>query len=229
MMKYVATELLKVVSWLKISNADVIQIPIRWFHGSSFKGFSIVFLLPDWLKLNHLKSRMECDIFSRHICSTIAETISVTNYAASFGAKNVQKITFEAAEMMLGPWNQQHSIIHVIIIMPVPGTLKNWKKYGFIEIDFKPCQFWKLWCQSWKPPLNRVLPKHRHCFYFFKVTRMRFEMISSTKSVCLPLYSRLLQQAQSLSAKTYLSYVIIESLTVCLQRTILLSSIYYLV
>ena len=27
------------------------------------------------------------DIFSRHICSTVAETIGVTNYAASFGAK----------------------------------------------------------------------------------------------------------------------------------------------
>ena len=52
------------------------------FHGSSFKGFSIVFLLPDWLKLNHLKSRMECgfsDIFSRHICSTLAETMGATN------------------------------------------------------------------------------------------------------------------------------------------------------
>ena len=52
---------------------------------------------------------MDCafsDIFSRHICSTVAETIDVTNYAASFGAKNVQKTPFEAAEMMLGPWNQ---------------------------------------------------------------------------------------------------------------------------
>ena len=74
------------------------------------KAFLLFFLLPDWLKLNHLKSRMECgfsDIFSRHFCSNIAETISVTNYAASFGAKNVRKTTFEAAEMMLGPWNQQ--------------------------------------------------------------------------------------------------------------------------
>ena len=53
---------------------------------------------------------MECgfsDIFSRHIRSTVAETMGVTNYAASFGAKNVQKTTFEAAEMILGPWNQQ--------------------------------------------------------------------------------------------------------------------------
>ena len=70
------------------------------------KAFLLFFLLPDWLKFNHLKRWMECgfsDIFSRHICPTVAETIGVTNYAASFGAKNVQKTTFEAAEMMLGP------------------------------------------------------------------------------------------------------------------------------
>ena len=74
------------------------------------KAFLLFFLPSDWLKLNHLKSRMECgfsDIFSRHFCSTVAETIGLTNYAASFGAKNVQKTTFEAAEMILGPWNQQ--------------------------------------------------------------------------------------------------------------------------
>ena len=47
------------------------------------------------------------DIFWRHICSTVAETIGVTNNPASFGAKNVQKTTFEAAEMILGPRNQQ--------------------------------------------------------------------------------------------------------------------------
>ena len=54
------------------------------------KASLLFFLLPDWLKLNRLKSRMECgfsDIFSRLICSTVAETIGVANYAASFGAK----------------------------------------------------------------------------------------------------------------------------------------------
>ena len=54
------------------------------------KAFLLFFLLPDWLKFNHLKSRMECgfsDIFWRHICSTVAKTIGVTNYAARFGAK----------------------------------------------------------------------------------------------------------------------------------------------
>ena len=71
-------------------SAKVCSFLICWFHGGSFKGFSIVFLLPDWLKLNHLKSRMECDfsdILSRHFCSTVAETIGLTNYAARFGAK----------------------------------------------------------------------------------------------------------------------------------------------
>ena len=84
-----------------------------WIFHDTNSSFLLFFLLPDWLKLNHLKCRMECgfsDIFSRHICSTVAETIGVTNYAASFGAKNVQKTTFEAAEMILGPWNQQPSL-----------------------------------------------------------------------------------------------------------------------
>ena len=75
------------------------------------KAFLLFFLLPDWLKLSHPKSRMKCgfsEIFSRHICSTVARTIGVTNYASSFGAENVQKTTFEAAEMMLGPCSQQH-------------------------------------------------------------------------------------------------------------------------
>ena len=88
---------------------------IHCFVGSTeapSKVFLLFFLLSDWLELNHLKSRMECgfsDIFSRHICSTVEETIGVTNNSESFGAKNVQKTTFEAAEMILGPWNQQCS------------------------------------------------------------------------------------------------------------------------
>ena len=74
------------------------------------KAFPLFSVLSDWLKLNHFKSRMECgfsDICSLLICCTIAKAIPVTNYAASFGAKNVQKTTFEAAEIILGPWNQQ--------------------------------------------------------------------------------------------------------------------------
>ena len=58
------------------------------------KAFLLFFLLSDWLKFTHLKSRMECgfsDISSRHIYSTVAETMGMTNHAASFGAKNVPK------------------------------------------------------------------------------------------------------------------------------------------
>ena len=57
---------------------------------------------------------MECgfsDISLRHIRYNVAEAIGVTNNAASFGPKNVQKTTFEPAEMMLGPWNQQSSYL----------------------------------------------------------------------------------------------------------------------
>ena len=56
---------------------------------------------------------MECvflDIFSRSICSTVAETIGVTTTQQVLARENVQKTTFEAAEMMLGPWNQQIGI-----------------------------------------------------------------------------------------------------------------------
>ena len=82
---------------------------------------------------------MECgssDIFSRHICSTVAETIGVTNYAAGYGAKNVQKTTFKAAEMMLGPWNQQ-----VINISQIKVTnygkdgRRGWGKEGGYACD----------------------------------------------------------------------------------------------
>ena len=67
-------------------------------------------MFSDWVESNHLRSRIErgfLDIFSRHICSAVTETIWVTNYATSFGAKNVQKTKFEAAEMILDLWNQQ--------------------------------------------------------------------------------------------------------------------------
>ena len=46
------------------------------------------------------------------------------NYAASFGAKNLQKTTSEAAEMLLGPWNQETRLwsqkIFEDIKLPVP-------------------------------------------------------------------------------------------------------------
>ena len=118
-----------------------------WFHGSSFKGFLLFFLLPDWLELNHLKSRMECgfsNIFSRHICSTVEETIGVTNNSESFGAKNVQKTTFEAAEMILGPWNQRclypdneddHENVKLKTLFKV-GQFKN--AVRFKTYDFNP-------------------------------------------------------------------------------------------
>ena len=110
------------------------------------KAFPLFFLLPDWLKLNHLKSRMDCgfsDIFSRHICSTLGETIGMTNCAASFGAKNVQKTTFEAAEMILGPWNQQQRILSrtkfaldfSVVYLAAPPPVLTWNlisKYFYL-------------------------------------------------------------------------------------------------
>ena len=94
---------------LACANGELQHFIFVVFFGSikaPSKPFLLFFLLPDWLKLNHLKSRMKCDFqtfFSRHFCSNVAETLGVTNYAASSGARNVQKTTFETAEMMLGP------------------------------------------------------------------------------------------------------------------------------
>ena len=54
------------------------------------KAFLLFYLLADWLKLIHLRSRLECgfsEILSRYICYTVTETIGLTNYTASFGAK----------------------------------------------------------------------------------------------------------------------------------------------
>ena len=65
---------------------------------------------PDGLKSDHLKSRIErgfVDIFSHHICSAVTGTIRVTNYATSFSAKT----KFEAAKMILDPWNQRIALV----------------------------------------------------------------------------------------------------------------------
>ena len=81
-----------------------------WFHGSCFKGFVLFFLYHDWLKWNHLRSRIErgfLDSFSRYICSAVTETIRVTTTAQVLARKDLQKAKFEAAEMILGPGNQQ--------------------------------------------------------------------------------------------------------------------------
>ena len=83
------------------------------------KVFLLFFLLPDWLKFNHLKSRMECgfsDIFSRHICSSQKKQWALQTTLQVLARKNVQKTTFEAAEMILGPWNQQYLVSELKVI-----------------------------------------------------------------------------------------------------------------
>ena len=73
--------------------------------------FLLFFLFSDWLDPNHLKSRIKCgflDICSSRICSLLTEKARVTNYQKKlWHEKNVQKTKFEAAEMILHPWNQQ--------------------------------------------------------------------------------------------------------------------------
>ena len=85
-----------------------------WSYGSSFKGFS------DWLKLNCLRSRIErgfLDIFSRHICSAVTETIRVTNYATSFGARKCSE------NQVRGCWDDSWSV------KPTSKILSNGTKF----------------------------------------------------------------------------------------------------
>ena len=85
------------------------------------------------------------DIFSRHICSTVAETIGVTNNAAILARKNVQKTTFEAAEMMLGPWNQQRG---------------RYLKYITVEMRRVILVAWFLWSALELTPYNHLYQNH---------------------------------------------------------------------
>ena len=67
-----------------------ILLLICWFHGSSFKGFSIVFPAPWLAKVESSQKSNGMWFFRhflRHFCSTVAETIGVTINPASFGAK----------------------------------------------------------------------------------------------------------------------------------------------
>ena len=87
--------------------------PSCWFHGSSFKGFSIVFLFSDWPKSNHFRVRMErgfLDVVLRQICSAVAETIQVTNYATSFGSMFRKPSSTLLKLMILDLWNQQRAV-----------------------------------------------------------------------------------------------------------------------
>ena len=106
----------------------LLQRLFYWF--SSFKGFSIVFLLLFScfyrLKLDHLKSRMECgfsDIFSRHICSTVADTIGVTNYASSFGAKKCSEnhISVHGTNKLFDSLYDAWTASHIIKMTLKPG------------------------------------------------------------------------------------------------------------
>ena len=54
-----------------------------------FKGFSIVFPVPRLAKVELSQKSNGMWFFRHFICSTVAETIGVTNYAASFGAKKM--------------------------------------------------------------------------------------------------------------------------------------------
>ena len=106
--------------------------------------------------------------FSRPICSTVAETIGVTNNAASFGKENVQKTTFEVTEMMLGPWNQQlrhnfmslmyvHQLSEYPLLLAVFYFLSLWNP-PLPEIRFLLCLLDYILC--WAHTQYEILHNH---------------------------------------------------------------------
>ena len=78
------------------------------------KVFLLFSLLPDWLKLGHLKSGMECGFktfFAPYLFHRRGNNWRDKLRSKFWRKKNVQKTTFEAAELMPGPWNQQNSLV----------------------------------------------------------------------------------------------------------------------
>ena len=73
------------------------------FTEAPSKVFLLFFLFSDWLKSNHLRSRIECgflDISSPHISDNNTSDKLRNKF---WREKNVQKTKFEAAEMILDP------------------------------------------------------------------------------------------------------------------------------
>ena len=100
-------------SWLRPTHGfwqSVVRITLLLVLRKLLQRFFSCFLFFDCLNSNNLKSRIEHGVwtfFRAIICSVETETMWVTNYTTRFGAKNVQKTKFEAAEMILDLWNQQ--------------------------------------------------------------------------------------------------------------------------
>ena len=62
---------------------------------------------------NRLRSCGVLDIFPLHICCAMKETVEETNYATSYGTKNLQKTKFEAAEMILDSLIEHNSVMTI--------------------------------------------------------------------------------------------------------------------
>ena len=82
------------------ANAAMLREHICWLQGSSFKGFSIVF---------QKSNRMW---FFGHFFAPYLQQCNKNNTSDKLRStfwreKNVQKTKFEAAEIILDPWNQQ--------------------------------------------------------------------------------------------------------------------------
>ena len=106
------------------------------------KFFLLFFLFSDWLKLNHLRSRIErgfLDIFSRHICSTVKKDNTSDKLRNKFWREKMfrKQSSKLPAEMILDPWNQQLWSEEQMVVKSFPCLIyvKHWVSIEFLSID----------------------------------------------------------------------------------------------
>ena len=123
--------------------------------------------------LNHLKSRIEwgfSDIFSRHICSTIAETIGVTNNAVSFGAEKCSE------NHIWSCWDDSRSIEQTISCFPTRLVWEN-----TVEVVINYCTiFWTTNDQLIPSTKNQVV---KATTFILSILSMTPEMVLGNQHV----------------------------------------------
>ena len=95
---------------LKVSSNQsyLLVVKYKWLS-FAFYSFSC------FMMSNQLKSRIQCGFlghFSHHICYTVKKQYEWQTMQQVLGQKNVQKTRFEAAELIVDPWNQQGSLLN---------------------------------------------------------------------------------------------------------------------
>ena len=153
---------------------------ICWFHGSSFKSFSIVFPAP-WLAKVESSQKSNGMWFFRDFFAPFLFDHSRNNRRDKLRSKfwrekNVQKTTFEAAEMILGPWNLQKFKLNFTRI------LHGHRYPRLATICLKGKSWIVLWLTSWIWRIKQALANKetvRCCIWSWLEPKVCFGIINS--------------------------------------------------